>query len=90
LDLWLREELPARFEGRIVPVDEQVANACSRLLARARHAGRGLGPMDALIAATSGPSSRVMEQGGALDGRSAKMAWRPSTQPLELVWRSIG
>ena len=52
LDLWLRDELAARFEGRVVPVDEQVADACGRLLARARHAGRGLGAMDALIAAT--------------------------------------
>ena len=24
LDLWLRDELPARFEGRVVPVNEQV------------------------------------------------------------------
>lgn len=52
LDRWLREELPERFEGRIVPVDGQVAEACGRLLARARQPGRGLGAMDALIAAT--------------------------------------
>ena len=52
LDAWLREELPARFEGRIVPVDGEVADACGRLLARARRAGCGLGAMDALIAAT--------------------------------------
>jgi toxin FitB len=52
LDLWLLEELPTRFEGRVVPVDERVADACGRLLARARQAGRGLGAMDALIAAT--------------------------------------
>jgi toxin FitB len=52
LDRWLREELPERFEGRIVLVDGQVADACGRLLARARQAGRGLGAMDALIAAT--------------------------------------
>jgi predicted nucleic acid-binding protein len=52
LDAWLREELPARFERRIVPVDAEVADACGRLLAHARQAGRGLGAMDALIAAT--------------------------------------
>ena len=52
LDRWLREELPLRFEGRTVPVDEEVADACGRLLARVRQAGRGLGAMDALIAAT--------------------------------------
>jgi len=52
LDTWLREELPARFERRIVPVDGEVADACGHLLARAPQAGRGLGAMDALIAAT--------------------------------------
>jgi predicted nucleic acid-binding protein len=52
LDQWLRAELPERFEGRIVPVDGQVADACGRLRARARQAGRGLGAMDALIGAT--------------------------------------
>jgi len=58
LDQWLLEELPERFEGRIVLVDEQVADACGRLLARARQAGRGLGAMDALIAATCSCSRR--------------------------------
>jgi hypothetical protein len=53
LDAWLREELPMRFEGRVVPVDGEIADVCGRLLARARQVGRGLGAMDALIAATS-------------------------------------
>lgn len=52
LDQWLRDELSARFRGRIVPIDAEVADACGRLLARAREAGRGLEAMDALIAAT--------------------------------------
>jgi len=52
LDEWLRKELPERFERRVVPVDEEVAEACGRLLAQSRQAGRGLGAMDALIAAT--------------------------------------
>lgn len=51
LDQWLQAELPGRFEGRIVAVDAAVADACGRLLGRARQAGRGLGAMDALIAA---------------------------------------
>ncbi len=52
LDEWLRLDLRARFEGRILAVDEEVADACGCLLARARKAGRGLSAMDALIAAT--------------------------------------
>jgi len=35
-----------------VPVDTGVADASGRLLARAKQAGRGLGAIDALIAAT--------------------------------------
>ena len=60
LDRWLREELSERFEGRIVPVDRRVADACGRLLARARRAGRGLGAMEALIAATCLASDLVL------------------------------
>ena len=52
LDQWLREELPERFEDRIVPVDGQVADAAAACWRRARRAGHGLGAMDALIAAT--------------------------------------
>jgi toxin FitB len=48
LDQWLREQLPERFEGRIVPED---GDACGRLLARARQASRRLGATAALIAA---------------------------------------
>jgi hypothetical protein len=60
LDRWLQDELPARFEGRIVPIDAEIANACGRLLARARRRGRGLGAMDALIAATCLASGLVL------------------------------
>jgi hypothetical protein len=60
LDRWLREELPARFEARILSVELEVADACGRLLARARQLGRGLGAMDALIAATCLARSLVL------------------------------
>ena len=60
LDQWLREALPTRFEGRIVPVDQEVADACGRLLAQARRAGRGLEAMDALIAASCAARDLVL------------------------------
>jgi toxin FitB len=60
LDNWLREELPSRFESRILPVDVAIADACGCLLALARRAGRGLGAMDALIAATCLASDLVL------------------------------
>ncbi|MCC7050110.1 MAG: type II toxin-antitoxin system VapC family toxin [Alphaproteobacteria bacterium] len=52
-DAWLAEELPRRFEGRILGVDAGVADAWGRVMARGRAVGRPMGTMDALIAATA-------------------------------------
>lgn len=41
LDGWLRKDLISRFEGRILPVDLRIADACSGLMAaHARDWGR--------------------------------------------------
>ena len=53
LDTWLRNELTARFEGRILPVDLEVADACGRLVARSESLGRPMEPRDAFVAATA-------------------------------------
>lgn len=53
LDTWLRQELIPRFEGRIVPVDLEIADACGRLVARSEAMGRQLEPRDAFLAATA-------------------------------------
>ena len=53
LDVWLRSDLPARFEGRIVPVDAAVADCWGSLAARAKRSGRSIDVMDGLIAATA-------------------------------------
>jgi len=50
---WLDDELPLRFEGRVIPIDDRVANLCGRMIARSEAAGRRLEAMDALIAATA-------------------------------------
>src|SRR5207244_11985366 len=34
LDGWLRKDLRERFEGRILPVDLEIADTCGRLVAR--------------------------------------------------------
>src|SRR3546814_661087 len=49
LDAWLREELPARFERRLLPVDEAIANRWGEIVARRERAGRPIGSMDAFI-----------------------------------------
>ena len=53
LDAWLSEQMPARFEARVLPVDAGTADCWGRLMARAQAAGRPMGTMDAFIAATA-------------------------------------
>lgn len=53
LDLWLTEQLPRRFENRLMPVDAETADAWGRIVAAAQAAGRPIGAMDAFIAATA-------------------------------------
>lgn len=47
---WLETDLPAFFSGRILPVDERVADRWGRLVAAA---GRPLPAIDSLLAATA-------------------------------------
>ena len=53
LDEWLRHDLPARFEGRVLPIDETIATAWGVIVARCEATGRPIGVMDAWIAATA-------------------------------------
>ncbi|HWU62596.1 MAG TPA: type II toxin-antitoxin system VapC family toxin [Ensifer sp.] len=53
LSYWLANDLPQRFERRVLPVDETVALAWGDLLARAQRAGRILPVMDGFLAATA-------------------------------------
>ena len=53
LDRWLQQDLPVRFEGRILPIDATVADACGKLVARTEAFGRPIEPRDAYIAATA-------------------------------------
>lgn len=50
LRLWLENELPAWFEGRVLPVDLAVAERWGRLLAEV---GRSVPTTDSLLAATA-------------------------------------
>ena len=50
---WLEEELPLRFEGRILPISPEVADACGKVVARSETKGRRMEVMDAFIAATA-------------------------------------
>jgi hypothetical protein len=51
LERWLRDELPLRFERRILAVDDNVAEAWGRTVSRSEAMGRVMGAMDAFLAA---------------------------------------
>lgn len=53
LEDWLEQELPLRFEDRVLAIDNAVADACGRLVARQEALGRPIEAMDAFIAATA-------------------------------------
>ena len=50
---WLWEDLPARFEGRILPVDLAVAQEWGVIVEKAGRRGIGLGAMGGFLAATA-------------------------------------
>lgn len=50
LRVWLEQDLPARFEDRLLPVTAAVADRWGRLLAEA---GRPVAAIDSLLAATA-------------------------------------
>ncbi len=52
LTAWLRDDLPARFAGRILPIDYAIAESCGDLMAESRRTGTALSAMDAFFAAT--------------------------------------
>jgi predicted nucleic acid-binding protein len=53
LEDWLQRELPLRFDGRILPVDETIADASGRIVARSEAVGRPIEAIDAFLAATA-------------------------------------
>jgi predicted nucleic acid-binding protein len=50
---WLGNDLPLRFEGRVLSIDPIVADVWGKVLARSEAAGRPIGATDAFIAATA-------------------------------------
>ena len=52
LEQWLERDLPEWFEGRILPVDQSIAERWGLLRAQAQMKGRPLSVIDALLAAT--------------------------------------
>ncbi len=53
LESWLQVDLPARFQDRILPVDEAIADRWGRISAIAAAKGRPVPVIDGLLAATA-------------------------------------
>src|ERR1035438_1773021 len=53
LETWLEVDLQARFSGRILPIDAQVADRWGQLAAHAKRKGTPLPIIDGLLAATA-------------------------------------
>ena len=53
LHQWATQELPLRFEGRLLPIDSLIADRCGQVVARSEAVGRRMEVMDAFIAATA-------------------------------------
>ena len=53
LEAWLEKDLRARFEDRILTIDQEVADRWGLLTAAARNSGIALPVIDGLLAATA-------------------------------------
>jgi predicted nucleic acid-binding protein len=53
LTAWLSDDLPARYTGRILPIDCAIAESWGDLMAESRRTGTALSVMDAFFAATA-------------------------------------
>lgn len=53
LDEWLRDELPLRFQGRVLAIEAAVADMWGKIAVRSESAGKRIGVMDRFIAATA-------------------------------------
>ena len=79
LEQWLRDELPLRFEGRILPVDINVADAWGKTVSSCEAAGRPIGAMDAFLAATTEMHRLTLVTRNVSDFRLLKSILNPWT-----------
>jgi predicted nucleic acid-binding protein len=77
LEQWLRNELPLRFEGRILSVDPNVAEAWGKTVSRSEAMGRPIGVMDAFLAATADVHRLTLVTRNASDFTTLKTVLNP-------------
>ena len=74
LESWLEIELQTRFAGRILVIDEAVADRWGLLAAQARRRGTPLGIVDGLLAATAVHHNLTVVSRNASDFTIAQVA----------------
>lgn len=80
LETWLEVELRARFAGRLLPIDEPVADRWGLLSAEAKREGKPLAGIDGLLAATALQHSLTLVTRNTGDFRNARV---PIVNPWE-------
>jgi toxin FitB len=78
---WLAEELPARFEERILDVDPQVAETWGVVMARGQKIGLALGSMDGFVAATAEAHGLTLASRNIKDFRRLGISLLDTWQP---------
>ena len=82
LNEWLQDELLLRFDDRILPIDDAVADAWGRIVAHREALGRPINAMDAFIAATAQVRKLTLATRNQADFASSVEAivnpWSPS------------
>jgi toxin FitB len=82
LALWLSEELPARFEDRILGIDRQIAEAWGIIMVRGEKAGAPFGSMDAMVAAIAQTHELTLVTRNVKDFRAVGISlldpWEPA------------
>ena len=72
LSTWLENELPMRFEGRVLSIDAAIADACGKLVASSEEAGRPVEAVDAFLAFFRHRTKGAQNEGTELLGRGLR------------------
>ena len=79
LDEWLRNELPLRFEGRLLAIEAADADDRGEVIARREAQGKPTGAMDAVIAALARTRDLTLDTRNAAD-------FEPSVKAIINPW----
>jgi predicted nucleic acid-binding protein len=79
LEQWLQHELPLRFEGRVLPVNDDVADAWGRTVSRSESLARPMSVMDAFLCATAEVHRLTLVTRNVSDFATLKSAVNPWT-----------